>query len=272
MQWYYAIDGQRCGPVTHLELERLVRAGTIVGDTLLWRQGMNEWQTLAAVRAVNPAWIAEPPGTQEKVSAGEVAAAAEAPVAGGEPAAAPTGDAGVGVSASATPAEVALNYAGFGRRAGAHLVDFFLWWLIWQVLVELVGRKYFPEAMVMAQQGPGYQPKPDELMMLLRFLGVSFFIGMVWAVVYDALFVLRFGATPGKLMLGLRVVGGDGRPLGLMRITARCLAKGLVGFTLGIGYLIVAIDDQKRGLHDFFCKTRVVQTRPGRRSRLNPPT
>jgi GYF domain 2 len=59
MQWYYAIDGERFGPVPHSELERLVQDGTIVADTLIWRQGMNEWQSLAQVRSVNPAWIAE---------------------------------------------------------------------------------------------------------------------------------------------------------------------------------------------------------------------
>jgi hypothetical protein len=44
-----------------------------------------------------------------------------------------------------------------------------------------------------------------------------------------------------------------------MHIVGRCLAKGLAGLpTLCIGYLIVAFDDQKRGLHDYFSQTRVV--------------
>ncbi|HEY9248207.1 MAG TPA: DUF4339 domain-containing protein, partial [Rariglobus sp.] len=43
MQWYYSIDGQRLGPVPHAELERLIQAGTITGDALIWRQGMDQW-------------------------------------------------------------------------------------------------------------------------------------------------------------------------------------------------------------------------------------
>jgi len=51
MQWYYAIDGRRFGPVPHAELERLMQAGTVTGDALVWRQGMEQWKSLADVQA-----------------------------------------------------------------------------------------------------------------------------------------------------------------------------------------------------------------------------
>ena len=247
MQWYYAIDGERFGPVTHSELERLVQAGTIVADTLIWRQGMNEWQTLAAVCAVNPAWFAErrsaTPPAQEATDA-ELAPSAPIPELTGH-----------------THEPETLVYAGFWPRCGAYFVDFFLWWMVWQIFVGLVGTAYFPEAMAIAAHGPGYQPKPEELMVLVRFLGTACVIGLAWSIAYDAIFLLRFGATPGKLIFGLRVVQADGRPLSFMRIVARCMAKALTGLTLGIGFLVVAFDEHKRGLHDFICNTRVVKKR-----------
>ena len=247
MQWYYAIDGERYGPVPHSELERLVQAGTVVSDTLIWRQGMNEWQTLAAVRAVNPAWIAErrqdaPPSLEVPA---EEPSPLTPPLAFEAPADEPEG----------------LEYAGFWPRCGAYLVDFFLWWMVWQIFVGIVGTAYFPEAMAIAAHGAGYQPKPEELMVLVRFLGAACVIGLVWSIAYDAIFLLRFAATPGKLLFGLRVVQSDGRPLGFSRIILRSLAKALVGLTLGIGYLIVAFDEHKRGLHDFICNTRVIKKR-----------
>jgi uncharacterized RDD family membrane protein YckC len=110
-----------------------------------------------------------------------------------------------------------------------------------------------------AEHGPGYQPKPEQLLVVVRFFGVSLLIGLVWSIVYDVVFIRRFAATPGKLLFGLRVVQADGQPMGVARIMARSLAKGVAGFTLGIGYLIVAFDEQKRGLHDFICATRVVK-------------
>jgi len=248
MQWYYAIGGERFGPVTHSELERLVQAGTIVADTLIWRQGMNEWQTLAAVRAVNPAWFTE--RRQSTPPALETPEADTAPLLSTPE-----------LVTDRTPEPEALVYAGFWSRFGAYVVDFFLWWMVWQIFVGIVGTAYFSAAMAIAEHGPGYQPKPEELMVLVRFLGAACVIGLVWSIIYDAIFLLRFGATPGKLIFGLRVVQADGRPLGFMRVAARSMAKALTGLTLGIGFLVAAFDEQKRGLHDFICNMRVVKKR-----------
>ena len=253
MQWYYAIDGQRLGPIPHAELERLIRAGTITGEALVWRQGMDQWKTLADVQTRDPALFAPVPPPLPPAEAIETGAGEPETLVPRTP----------GVPVEETPAvPEGLIYAGFWRRVGAHLVDLGLWWFIWQVLVGVVGTKYFPEAMAIAQKGPGYQAKPDELMVLVRFLGAVFAIGLVWAVIYAAFFLLRFSATPGTLLLGIQVVRADGTPLGLGRIVARCVTKGLAGIpTLGIGLLVVAFDEQKRGLHDFFSGTRVVKKR-----------
>ena len=42
------------------------------------------------------------------------------------------------------------------------------------------------------------------------------------------------------------------------RATGRYFAHFLSSFTLGIGYLIAAFDNEKRALHDHVCDTRVV--------------
>jgi hypothetical protein len=44
MEWYYADGTQQKGPVTQEELDGLVQAGTIQADTLVWREGMANWQ------------------------------------------------------------------------------------------------------------------------------------------------------------------------------------------------------------------------------------
>jgi uncharacterized RDD family membrane protein YckC len=252
MQWYYAIDGQRSGPVPHAELERLIQAGTITGEALVWRQGMDQWKTLADVQARDPALFTPVPPPLPPVDT-VAADTGEPELVRGAP--------GLSIEGKPAAPEVPL-YAGFWERLGAHVVDFILWWFMWQVLVAFVGAKYFPEAMAIAEKGPAYQAKPEELIPLLRFLGAVFTIGVVWAIIYDAFFILRFGATPGKLLLNLRVVQANGQPLGLLRIIARTLTKGVAGIpTLGIGLLVVAFDEQKRGLHDFFSGTRVVKKR-----------
>jgi hypothetical protein len=49
MEWYYALNDQRLGPVPAAEFDRLVRAGTITPQTLVWREGLAEWQPHAAL-------------------------------------------------------------------------------------------------------------------------------------------------------------------------------------------------------------------------------
>src|SRR5579863_7323166 len=50
MTWYYAVGSERKGPVSDMELEELIRAGTINRNTLVWRSGMGEWLALSAAR------------------------------------------------------------------------------------------------------------------------------------------------------------------------------------------------------------------------------
>ena len=50
MTWYYEQGGQRQGPVTDTELDRLVAEGTVTSSTLVWREGMDNWTPLAQAR------------------------------------------------------------------------------------------------------------------------------------------------------------------------------------------------------------------------------
>ena len=72
-------------------------------------------------------------------------------------------------------------------------------------------------------------------------------------------FIGRYGATLGKMALGLRVVTSEGAPVTYARALGRYFAKLLSAFLCGIGYLLAAFDEQKRALHDRICDTRVVR-------------
>lgn len=45
-QWYYAADGQRVGPVGENDLRALAARGQVTADTLVWSDGMMDWQPL----------------------------------------------------------------------------------------------------------------------------------------------------------------------------------------------------------------------------------
>lgn len=269
MQWYYSNDGQRFGPVPHPEMDRLIQVGTVKGDTLLWKQGMVQWTTLDDLRVRNPAMFGSalpPPVPGATPDGGETRATInEAETDGPRPARRPIR---LEPEESKPVAPEVLIYAGFWARAGAFVVDMVLWGMVWHVVSNVVVVRYFPEALKVAETAReagllSFQPTPEELRIMTKFQGVVLLITIIWTVLYDLIFIPRFGATPGKLLFGLRLVTARNKPLGFLRIVARALARVLSGVpTLFIGFFVVGVDDQKRGLHDFFCGTRVVKKRP----------
>ena len=77
---------------------------------------------------------------------------------------------------------------------------------------------------------------------------------------YDTAFIALRGATPGKQVFGLYVVRADGSRIGWGRALARHLLTALtLNFTLGLGFLVVALHPDKRGLHDLICDTVVIR-------------
>ena len=65
MTWFYEMNGQQAGPVSETELDELFRTGKISHATLVWREGMADWQPLADARPnLPPRLAANPGGTQ----------------------------------------------------------------------------------------------------------------------------------------------------------------------------------------------------------------
>jgi len=49
MDWFYAKDGQRTGPVSENNLKEFVRIGSVPTETLVWREGMEKWLPFTTV-------------------------------------------------------------------------------------------------------------------------------------------------------------------------------------------------------------------------------
>ncbi|EDY20063.1 hypothetical protein CfE428DRAFT_2652 [Chthoniobacter flavus Ellin428] len=62
MNWYYALGDQRQGPVSDSELDALIASGKINENTLIWKEGMANWQPLKDARPSGPGGEAVPPG------------------------------------------------------------------------------------------------------------------------------------------------------------------------------------------------------------------
>lgn len=106
-------------------------------------------------------------------------------------------------------------------------------------------------------QVTGLQRTLDDLRVLppVPFVG---FLGLL-AFGYVAAFTVAGGQTIGKMVLSLRVIGDDGRPVDAAGGMIRALACMLVPVTLGLSYLPALFTSDHRALHDRLAGTRVVQ-------------
>ena len=77
MNWYYVEDGRQAGPVDEAGLNALVASGKIRPETLVWREGMANWQPYREVHPPAPSAAAAPPSFGSPAAAGAEAVCAE---------------------------------------------------------------------------------------------------------------------------------------------------------------------------------------------------
>jgi uncharacterized RDD family membrane protein YckC len=83
----------------------------------------------------------------------------------------------------------------------------------------------------------------------------------MWSLVVGGYFVLFWtltGETPGMRLMALRVINRDGAPLGFGQALLRLLGAILAAIPFFAGYLLILVDDRRRGLHDMIAGTTVV--------------
>ena len=89
--------------------------------------------------------------------------------------------------------------------------------------------------------------------------GVLTLVNLIFGWLYFAGLESAKGGTPGKLALGLRVTTENGSYPSFLRATGRYFAKILSALILLIGYIMVAFDSHKQGLHDKIAGTYVIK-------------
>ena len=250
------------------ELDRLVEAGTIGSDTLVWSDGMANWEPYNTIKPqASPA-----AGGLRMASAPPQSSQAAAPVAQEQVVA--CSECGtvlpranlvqIGsnlICAQCKPRYVQklregvesqrgmeMTFAGFWIRFAAVIID----WIIMQVVNVILVFAFGLSMTGVMRGGAGGDVPPAGLIMF-------WLASVVVALGYDVGCVGTWGATPGKMACGLRIVTAEGYKVSYLRALGRYFAKMISGLICLIGFIMAAFDSEKRGLHDHICSTRVVK-------------
>jgi uncharacterized RDD family membrane protein YckC len=81
---------------------------------------------------------------------------------------------------------------------------------------------------------------------------------VIWLLFYFAYQWSVSGKTLGMAILGVQVVTVDGGPIAVRQAILRTIGLGLCILTLGIGFLGIIFQRERRALDDFVAKTSVV--------------
>ena len=264
MNWYYVDAGQQAGPIDEAQLDALVRTGKVRPDTLVWREGMANWQPYGQVKAPgqasSPSATGVPPvmeksspegfcsqcrrifKVEEMIRHGSLYVCAEC-----KPEFMQKLQEGASIyTGFALPEN--LRYAGFWIRFAAKFVDFLILMVVTMIPMFL--------AFGLGVSAPSSQGANPEIAMLVQLLSQLCYY--ILSALYAIFFIGKHAATPGKMLCGIKVVTIEGGRVSYARATGRFFAEILSYMICFIGYITAGFDPQKRSLHDHICSTFVI--------------
>lgn len=239
MNYYYAVNGQQTGPVAEEQLREMVASGALAASTLVWREGMAEWQPFAtAVGGATPTGSAlagvECSVCHQTFPADQTIKYGTANVCAG---CKPKFIQGLREGAAAPGA---VDYATIGSRFAAKFIDNIILYVVNTSISVLMG------AGAVRSQNMG---------LVLASTGIGFII----QITYQAILLGMRGQTLGKMAMKIKVVTPDGGKIGWGKAIGRPVAEILSSCMLAIGYIIAIWDPEKRALHDRLAGTRVIK-------------
>lgn len=144
------------------------------------------------------------------------------------------------------------QYGGFFKRALGFLIDLFLIMISNMILFGL-GLL----ASCKAMNDLNLSAPSEDLVFLLTGLFTLSGLGLFF--IYLVYFNTS-GQTPGKKLLGLKVISRSGGPVRLVQALARTLGLLLTLFFFFPGFLFILFNRQKLAFHDLLAGTYVIRT------------
>ena len=242
MKWFYIdtsiTDGdRRQGPFSIDEIRNFVNEGKIKEETLVWHTGETNWKAWKDY----PEATEVPEPTEEELLKQTIETLLQSKIN-------------------------RKRYAGFFVRANAFIIDNIILSIFGAIFIFLMSLAGMVDLTAVSDIMNQYIENPSSTELVSKALelpGMSAFF-TIWSVVqaiYFIVFHAVWGATPGKKLFRIHVEMADGEKLTWAFSMFRFIASIVTQATLifyGLGYLIVLVEPQKRALHDFIARTRVV--------------
>ena len=151
------------------------------------------------------------------------------------------------------------HYAGFASRLMAFIVDVVLVSLLfvsttWIISVTVTTLRIGSYLGISLNSIPGASAAAD----IITSPAFVALVTMLFIMAYHVFFWLFAGQTPGKALLGLRVVSMNGERLRPWRAVLRYLGYYLSALALFSGFAWVLLDDRRQAWHDKLAGTVVL--------------
>lgn len=243
MNWYYSKGDERQGPVSTEKLRSLLDLGELEATTLVWNETLDGWKRLTEVDLGDGL-----AGAAQCSECGRSFSTGEMVVFEGRHICAECKPRFVQRVREGALTPTTIRFGGFWIRFLARLVDGLILSIANALLMIPFGALTMLEPT--DQASPLFAIGYCVLVLLQLAVGLSYSVGFVGAK----------GATPGKMLLKLKIVTPSGGKVSYARALGRELSTYLSAIVLMIGYIMAAFDDEKRALHDHVASTRVIQT------------
>ncbi|HEX7814151.1 RDD family protein, partial [Dyella sp.] len=234
VSWYFVdLFGQRQGPISRQQLLDAIASERLRPASLVWREGMAQWQPLSSMmhelQAANPA-VPPPILPPARVDTNPFAAS---------PSSFASNEWGA-------QAQRRVVYGGFARRLLASILDSIILSIFNVIVLAVLGAVFVPSF----KQGNAAAGG----IIVFAYLGL-FVISILYFCLQES---SAAQATLGKRALGIKVTDLQGNRIGFGRALGRWFGRILSSLFFCIGYLMVIFTERKQGLHDMMTSTLVV--------------
>ena len=240
MSWFFIDESitegeRRQGPYTLDEILGFVRSQKITDETLVWHSGEENW-------------IPWKDTLEAKTHASREDALQDA------------------IELLLKQTQTRKHYAGFFVRLVAYIIDNIVVGIFGGIALLIMSQAQYLDLEKIQELAGAFLDNPtstDAMNNLFNAPGMWEFmlICSIIQAVYFIFFTGKFSATPGKMLLKIRIESAQGEKLTWGLSCVRYMGSIFTQFTLtlyGLGYLIVCIDPKRRALHDWIARTRVV--------------